>query len=174
MTITFHGAARTVTGSKHLLTLENGKKILLDCGFFQGMGAETDGLNRTFAFKPSEIDYLILSHAHIDHSGNIPNLVKQGFRGKIFCTPPTEELCGLMLVDTAHVQASDLKYLNRRREKKGEPPVLPIYDEHDVEKSLRHFTSIPLNERCRLNDEVEFYFTEMGHILGAAGVNLEI
>jgi metallo-beta-lactamase family protein len=131
-------------------------------------------MNEHFNFNPEEIDFVILSHAHIDHSGNIPNLVKQGFRGKIFCTPPTRELCVIMLADTAHVQESDLKYLNLRRAKRGETPVLPIYDERDVEKSLLHFETLPLNEKYKLNDEVTFHFTEVGHILGAAGVNLEI
>src|SRR6188768_194797 len=89
MTIRFYGAARTVTGSKHMITLENGKNILLDCGFFQGHGADTDSMNRNFLFDPASVDVLVLSHAHIDHSGNIPNLVKQGFTGKIYCTSPT-------------------------------------------------------------------------------------
>src|SRR5215211_2666172 len=101
MKIAFHGAARTVTGSKHLLTLSNGKKVLLDCGMFQGMGKETDALNREFGFDPTEVDAMILSHAHIDHSGLIPRLVKQGFGGKIFCTDTTNELCGLLLEDSA-------------------------------------------------------------------------
>src|SRR3569832_345873 len=129
MVLTFHGAARTVTGSKHLITTDNGKNILLDCGLYQGRGKDTDPLNRHFNFNPAAIDTVILSHAHIDHSGNIPNLVKQGFRGKVVCTPATKQLCELMLIDTAHVQQNDLKYLNRRRVKKGERPVKPIYNE---------------------------------------------
>src|SRR6185436_12783258 len=97
MTITFHGAARTVTGSKHLITTDKGKKILLDCGFFQGQGKDSDAMNRTFHFNPAEIDALILSHAHIDHTGNVPNLVKQGFSGPIYATPATRDLCEVML-----------------------------------------------------------------------------
>src|SRR3979409_2010094 len=139
MTITFHGAARTVTGSKHLLTKDNGKKILLDCGFYQGYGKDTDGLNRTFAFNPGEIDYLVLSHAHIDHSGNIPNLVKQGFKGSIFCTPATRDLCTVMLADTAHIQDNDLKYTNRALAAKGLPHVQPIYKMADVDKAMNQF-----------------------------------
>src|SRR6185369_537024 len=127
MQITFHGAARTVTGSKHLITLSNGKNLLLDCGFFQGHGSDTDELNRHFNFNPAEINYLVLSHAHIDHSGNIPNLVKQGFKGNIYCTPATRDLCVIMLADTAHIQEHDLKYINRAREKRGADFIEPIY-----------------------------------------------
>src|SRR5712671_791974 len=132
MNITFHGAARTVTGSKHLLTLDNGRKVLLDCGFFQGFGSDTDDMNRNFAFNPAEVDYLILSHAHIDHSGNIPNLVKQGFRGQIICTPATKDLCVVMLADTAHILEADLKHLNRARAEKKLPKVNAIYNADDV------------------------------------------
>jgi len=174
MTITFHGAARTVTGSKHLLTTDGGKKILLDCGLYQGRGKDTYPLNEHFNFNPEEIDAMILSHAHIDHSGNIPNLVKQGFKGKIYCTPATRQLCELMLIDTAHVQQNDLKYLNMRRSKKGELPVLPIYNEEDVKRSLHHFQELPLDENFHLNDEVDFHFTEVGHILGSGCVNLTV
>src|SRR4051812_49165217 len=109
MKITFHGAARSVTGSKHLITLDSGKNILLDCGFFQGSGKNTDPLNRQFNFNPSEIDTLILSHTHIDHCGNIPNLVKKGFRGRIICTKGTADLVPIMLADTAHIQEADIK-----------------------------------------------------------------
>src|ERR1700753_4253249 len=101
MKIAFHGAARTVTGSKHLLTLKNGRKILLDCGMYQGLGEETDILNREWGFDPLEIDYLILSHAHVDHCGLIPKLVKEGYRGKIFATPATADLAGLLMEDSA-------------------------------------------------------------------------
>src|ERR1700755_1065266 len=111
MEIKFLGAARNVTGSKHLVTTLSGKKILLDCGFFQNRGSDNDRLNRNFDFDPADIDYLILSHAHIDHSGNVPNLVKQGFTGKIYCTPATRDLSAIMLADTAHIQENDLKYI---------------------------------------------------------------
>src|SRR6187401_1618803 len=106
MKIAFHGAARTVTGSKHLLTLKNGKKYLLDCGMFQGMGKDTDAMNREWGFEPTEVDQLILSHAHIDHSGLIPKLVKDGFAGKIFATPPTKDLAAILLEDSANIQSN--------------------------------------------------------------------
>ena len=109
MKIAFHGAARTVTGSKHLLTLKNGKKILLDCGMFQGMGKETDAFNREFGFDPAEVDVMILSHAHIDHCGLIPKLVKDGFSGKIFCTPATRELAKILLEDSGEIQEERCK-----------------------------------------------------------------
>src|SRR6478752_3258779 len=129
MKIAFHGAARTVTGSKHLLTLKNGKKYLLDCGMFQGLGKETDILNRDFGFNPAEVDFLILSHAHIDHSGLIPKLVADGFSGKIFCTPATKELCAVLLEDSAGIQQDDVKYINKRRAADGLPYIKPLYTE---------------------------------------------
>ncbi len=174
MNITFHGAARTVTGSKHLVTLDNGKKILLDCGFYQGFGDETDGLNRSFVFNPSEIDYLILSHAHIDHSGNIPNLVKRGFRGPIICTPATKDLCAVMLADTAHILESDLKYMNRARAAQKLPKVKAIYETTDVTHAMTHFVTTPYEMKYNVCDGVNLVFTNSGHILGAAAVNLTI
>src|ERR1700743_798839 len=131
MKIAFPGAARVVTGSKHLLTLNNGKKYLLDCGMFQGMGAQTDALNRNWGFTPSEVTHLILSHAHIDHTGLIPKLVKDGFNGKVFCTPATKELTGILLEDSAGIQQDDIKYVNRRRKAEGLPFLQPLYDEKD-------------------------------------------
>ncbi len=174
MTITFHGAARTVTGSKHLIALENGKKLLLDCGFFQGHGADTDKLNRTFNFDPAEIDYLVLSHAHIDHSGNIPNLVKQGFKGNIYCTPATRDLAVIMLTDTAHIQESDVKYINKSRTAKGYERIEPIYTIKDVDDALDHFVSVPYRKPFKINNDIQLTFTDSGHILGAAGINLVI
>ena len=118
MKITFYGAAQTVTGSKHLITTEGGKNLLLDCGLFQGRGAETESLNRHFGFDPATIDYLILSHAHADHAGNIPQLVNNGYTGPICATPATIDLCRIMLADSAHIQEYDVRYLNKRRAKK--------------------------------------------------------
>src|SRR3569832_1476742 len=110
MKIAFHGAARTVTGSKHLLTLKNGKKVLLDCGMFQGLGQDTDRLNRDFGFDAKDVDVMILSHAHIDHSGLIPRLVQLGFTGRIFCTPATKDLTVVLLEDSAEIQEGEVKY----------------------------------------------------------------
>ena len=125
MKIQFLGAAKEVTGSKHLITTPKGKKILLDCGMYQGKGLETDSLNRELGFEPCEIDYLILSHPHIDHSGLIPYLVKQGFEGTIFSTPATRDLCAIMLQDSAGIQESDTRTFNKKRSRQGLPAVEP-------------------------------------------------
>src|SRR5450432_3962901 len=132
MKIAFHGAARTVTGSKHLLTLSNGKKYLLDCGMFQGLGQQTDILNRNWGFTPSEVGNIILSHAHIDHSGLIPKLVKDGFGGKIFCTPATKELTQVLLLDSGEIQEDDVKFSNKRRAANGLPYLAPLYTIEDA------------------------------------------
>jgi metallo-beta-lactamase family protein len=174
MIITFHGAARTVTGSKHLLQLESGIRILLDCGFFQGHGKVTDEMNRHLGFNPADVDFLILSHAHIDHSGSIPFLVKQGFRGRIFSTPATLDLCRIMLADTAHIQENDIFYLNKRRSERNQPLLKPLYDLKDVQKALDLFVPVKWNEPYRLCDEAEFTFKNAGHITGASGVYLNI
>lgn len=174
MNIQFHGAARTVTGSKHLITTDSGKKILLDCGFFQGRGKDTDFMNRNFNFIPSEIDYLLLSHAHIDHSGNIPNLVKQGFKGKIFCTSATKELCEVMLLDSAHIQESDIMYLNKRRKKNGLEKLSPLYESKDVAVVIEMMIPVAVNKEFKIDDEVTIHFTDSGHILGSVAVHLAI
>jgi metallo-beta-lactamase family protein len=173
MQIQFFGAARTVTGSKHLLTTLDGKKILLDCGFFQGRGADTDSMNRHFEFDPASIDYLILSHAHIDHSGNIPNLVKQGFKGQIICTTATTDLCKIMLTDSAHIQENDMRFINKRRMKRGEEPLKPLYSIKEVEKALRQFVSVKYNASYQVFEGFNVKFTDSGHILGSAAVNIE-
>ncbi len=174
MKIQFLGAARTVTGSKHLITSDDGINILLDCGFFQGKGSETDAMNRHFGFDPASIDYLILSHAHIDHSGNIPNLVKQGFKGQIICTKATLDLCSIMLKDCAHIQENDVKYLNKRRLKLGQAPLKPLYNENDVEKAMKLFLGIPYNSNHNVYEKLKVMFTDSGHILGSAGINIEL
>jgi len=174
MNITFHGAARTVTGSKHLITTTSGTRLLLDCGLFQGMGAETDELNRHFGFNPSEIDYMILSHAHIDHSGLIPRFVREGFRGKIYCTPATLDLCGLMLLDSGSIQESDINYLNKRRMRKGQPLLQPLYNSADAERCLKYFNAVDYGVWFRINSEIAFCFTDSGHVLGSGAVNLVI
>ena len=172
MKITFHGAAQTVTGSKHLLTLDSGKQILLDCGLFQGMGAEADELNRHFGFSPVSVDAMILSHAHIDHSGLIPALVKEGFKGKIYCTPATYDLCEIMLRDSGYIQESDVAYINKRRKSRGMKPLEPIYTLNDAARSLDYFHQVPYDQWFEISDEFSFCFTDSGHVLGSAAINM--
>lgn len=174
MKIAFHGAARTVTGSKHLLTLSNGKKYLLDCGMFQGMGAQTDVLNRNWGFTPAQVGTLILSHAHIDHCGLIPKLVKDGFSGKVFCTPATKELTGILLEDSAGIQEDDAKYANKRRTAEGLPYVQPLYTEEDAKRAMDHFVSVEYDTWHPVDENVSVLWTDAGHIIGSAAVSLKI
>jgi metallo-beta-lactamase family protein len=174
MKIAFHGAARVVTGSKHLLTLDSGKKYLLDCGMFQGMGAQTDTLNRNWGFEPAEVTYLILSHAHIDHSGLIPKLVKDGFKGNIFCTPATKELTDILLEDSAGIQQDDIKYTNKRRHAEGLPPLQPLYDEEDAKHAMELFVTVEYDTWHPIDDDVQVMYTDAGHIIGSAAVHLKI
>lgn len=174
MKISFHGAARTVTGSKHLLHLDNGKKVLLDCGMFQGLGKDTVRLNSEWGFEPSEIDYVIVSHAHVDHTGLLPKLVKDGYKGKIYCTPPTASLAKLLLIDSAHIQEADVKFLNKDRAKEGKPLIEPLYTEADAINVFPLFETIPYNDRFKIENGLELLFTDCGHILGSAAVNLRI
>ncbi|HLZ85719.1 MAG TPA: MBL fold metallo-hydrolase [Puia sp.] len=174
MKIAFHGAARTVTGSKHLLTLNNGKKYLLDCGMFQGMGAQTDVLNRQWGFTPAEVDCLILSHAHIDHSGLIPKLVKDGFAGKIYCTPATRELTDVLLEDSAGIQEDDIKYTNKKRKAEGLPYLQPLYTEEDAKRVTEHFVAVEYGSWFTIDEHVQLLYTDAGHIIGSAAVSLRI
>jgi metallo-beta-lactamase family protein len=174
MKISFHGAAQTVTGSKHLITLDNGKKILLDCGLFQGMGKETMSLNSSFGFEAASIDVLVLSHAHIDHSGLIPRLVKEGFAGKIYATPATKELAAILLEDSAVIQRDDTRFINKRREKQGLPPYEPLYDLEDAEQAFNLFESVHYEQWTTIEQGVELMFTDAGHIIGSAAVHLRI
>ncbi|WP_128545460.1 MBL fold metallo-hydrolase RNA specificity domain-containing protein [Larkinella soli] len=173
MKLQFFGAARTVTGSKHLITTQRGTRILLDCGLFQGIN--TDELNQKFHFKPSEVDYLILSHAHIDHAGLIPRLVRKGFTGPIYCTPATADLCRIMLLDSAYIQEKDLKRINDRRERQGRPVLEMLYEAADVEQALSQMKTVDYGQTFRLNqDEVSVLFTDTAHILGSAAVSLTV
>lgn len=174
MKIAFHGAARTVTGSKHLLTLNNGKKYLLDCGMFQGMGKDTDTMNRHWGFEPAEVDHLILSHAHIDHSGLIPKLVRDGFNGKIFCTPATKELTEVLLEDSAGIQENEIKYENKRRAQDGLPYLKPLYDTADAMAASDHFVSVEYGNWFTVDENIEVMYTDTGHIIGSAAVHLKI
>ncbi len=174
MKIKFIGAAREVTGSKHLITTREGKKILLDCGMFQGKGLETDAMNRKLGFNPEEIDHIILSHAHIDHSGLIPYLYKLGFRGSVVCTNATRDLCSLMLVDCGHIQANDVKTFNKRRILKGLSPVEPIYGEEEARLSMDLFIGVPYDRKFHINSNISVKFTNTGHMLGSGVVTLEV
>ena len=174
MKIKFCGAAGTTTGSQHLLEI-NGKRILLDCGLFQGRRHESYEVNCCFPhFDPKEIDLVVLSHAHIDHSGNLPNLCKQGFAGNIFATFATRDLCQIMLADSAHIQEQDTEYLNREREKDGLPPVAALYMKEDAERCLRQFVTLGYERPMPIADGVTLTFYDAGHILGAAQVLLEV
>ncbi|MBB2146544.1 MBL fold metallo-hydrolase [Pedobacter sp. LMG 31464] len=174
MKIAFHGAARNVTGSKHLITLNNGKKILLDCGMFQGMGQETDELNKNFGFNAAEVDILVLSHAHIDHSGLIPRLVAQGFKGAIYGTPATKELSKILLLDSAKIQAGDLKYKNKKQQQRGLPLEEALYEEEDVLQAMDYFVAVDYHTETKLIDGVTVQFVDAGHIIGSASVHLTI
>lgn len=173
MQLQFWGAARTVTGSMHFLNV-NGKNIVLDCGLFQGRRAESYERNLNFPFSPAEIDALVLSHAHIDHSGNLPNLVKQGFRGPILCTAATRDLCASMLMDSARLQEQDVAYVNKKGERRGEPPVEPLYTEADAAACLNHFVSTSYRRSQEVASGVRVTFLDAGHMLGSAIVVLDI
>jgi len=174
MQITFHGAARTVTGSKHLVTLQNGTKILLDCGMFQGLGKQTDELNRNLGFDATTVDHLILSHAHIDHSGLIPKLVKEGFKGNILCTPATKDLTDILLEDSATIQRDDTNFTNKRRAKQGLPPYEPLYSIDDAHAAVKLIEVVDYNTWHHVCDGVEVLYTDAGHIIGSAAVSLKI
>lgn len=173
MKLTFCGAARTVTGSQHLIEV-NGQRILLDCGLFQGHRAETYTRNQTFIYDPATIDVLVLSHAHIDHSGNIPNLARRGFKGDIICTSATRDLAATMLLDSAHIQESDAEYVNKQRAKKGEPPVEPLYTQADARNCLNQFTTREYGRSSKIANGVTCTFHDAGHMLGSAFVVLDI
>jgi metallo-beta-lactamase family protein len=173
MKIAFHGAARAVTGSKHLITLKNNTQILLDCGMFQGMGGVTERLNSYFGFEPSNISFVILSHAHIDHCGLLPRLIVKGFKGTIYATPATMDLTRILLMDSAKIQEQDAAYMNRKR-KEHQPVEEPLYTDNDVVKTLALFKVVNYNEDFKINEELTLHFTDAGHILGSAAVHLNI
>ncbi len=179
MKVKFCGAARQVTGSAHLLTLDNGFTILLDCGLYQGYDDDMKDFNTNWHFPPASVDCLILSHAHIDHSGRIPRLVKDGFAGHIFCTHATRSLCAIMLLDSAHIQERDAQYYNKRqlkKKKKGKKAKFkePLYNSDDATEAMQYFVGIPYERWYRINNEVEVFFRDAGHILGSASVTLRI
>lgn len=174
MKIAFHGAAQTVTGSKHLITMANGKKILLDCGMYQGLGKDTMPLNNDFGFNPAEVNYLVLSHAHVDHCGLIPKLVKDGFSGPIYTTAATKDLAEILLKDSAYIQANDVKFLNKRRALEGRPPLEPLYTIDHVVEAMKLFQIVPYEKPVEIADDITLRLFENGHILGAVSIFLEL
>ncbi|MCP4542351.1 MAG: MBL fold metallo-hydrolase [Chloroflexi bacterium] len=173
MKIQFFGAAQTVTGSQYLISV-NGSRILMECGLVQGKRQKSFERNRNLPFDAASVDTLVLSHAHIDHSGNIPNMVRNGFQGAIYCTFATRDLCSAMLRDSAYIQERDVKYVNKKRTRKGEPPVEPIYTHADAIASLEHFVSVGYGRPVPIAPGVRCTFFDAGHILGSSMVLLEM
>ncbi|MBN1230842.1 MAG: MBL fold metallo-hydrolase [Anaerolineales bacterium] len=173
MQITFHGAARTVTGSQHLLEV-NGSRILLDCGMYQGKRKESFEINRNFGFDVSKLDVVLLSHAHIDHSGNLPSLVKAGFDGPIFTQKASAHLAEIMLLDSAHIQEADVKYVNQRRARKNQKLFEPLYTEQNALDVIALFQGVDYDQSVQVAPGVRATFVEAGHILGSAAVVLDI
>ncbi len=174
MQITFCGANREVTGSSHLITLKDGSKILLDCGLYQGSDDKMEMFNEKWQFEPHEIGCLILSHAHIDHTGRTPKLVKDGFKGKIYATHATRDLCSLMLLDSAKIQEGDAEYHNRKLRRMGEKEIKPLYTVDDAYAAMNQFVSYSYEQWFPIHPDVRVMFRDAGHILGSASVTLEI
>jgi len=172
MKIHFFGATRTTTGSMYLFEI-NGKRLLLECGLYQGHREETTRRNCNFPFDPKQIDAVVLSHAHIDHAGNLPNLVKQGYAGPIHCTNATQDLCGIMLIDSAHIQEQDALFVSKWRAKKHLPPVEPLYRIPDAEQAVKQLIGHPYENSLSPVDGVTVTFRDAGHILGSAQVVLD-
>lgn len=174
MKISFLGAAREVTGSKHLITTPKGKRILLDCGMYQGKGAETDSLNRNLGFDPSTLDHIILTHAHIDHSGLIPYVFKLGFTGSVICTNATRDLCAYMLADAGYIQEYDTKTYNKKLARQGKEPVEPLFTKADAVECMKLFIAVSYNRRFYINEEISVKFTNTGHMLGSGVANITV
>ena len=173
MKISFHGAAQTVTGSRHLISV-NGYNLLLDCGLYQGRRKETYQRNKNFPFEPSLIDAVILSHAHIDHCGNLPNMVKQGFTGPIHCTHATAHLTDIMTRDSGHIQEADVEFVNKRRARRGEHPIEPLYTIQDAQQAAKHLVHQDYTVPFEPVPGVVVTLVEAGHILGSAAIVLEL
>ena len=173
MKITFYGAAQTTTGSMHLLEA-NGKRILLDCGLYQGHRKEAFEKNRNLPVDPRTIDYVVLSHAHIDHSGNLPQLVRQGFRGRVFARQSTMELCDIMLRDSCFLQKRDLESVNKKRRRQGKKPFEPLYEESDVNALMQLFTPVHMHQPREISPGLTLEFFNAGHILGSALVQIDV
>jgi metallo-beta-lactamase family protein len=173
MRINFYGATRTVTGSQHLLSI-NGNNLLLECGFYQGKRQESYERNSNFPFAPDKVDAIILSHAHIDHSGNLPNLVKQGYCGPIYTTPATAHLANIMLIDSGHIQEADVEFVNKRRQKKSEPPIPPLYTQEEAAMVAQHFNPVHYEQTFEPIPGVSARILDAGHILGSGAVVLDL
>jgi len=173
MKITFFGAAQTTTGSMHLVEA-NGKRILLDCGLYQGHRKEAFEKNRKLPVDAKTIDYVVLSHAHIDHSGNLPQLARNGFKGKVICRPPTRDLCDVMLRDSCFLQLRDLEYVNRKRKTQGKTLFEPLYEEDDVVAIMSRFETVPVKREYDMGNGVSLVFHNAGHILGSALVQIDV
>ena len=173
MRISFHGAAQTVTGSQHVIEI-NGKSLLLDCGLYQGRRKDAIRINRNFKFDCSKIDAVLLSHAHIDHCGNLPHLVKDGYRNPIYATPATRHLADVMMQDSARIHESDAQYVNKRRARNGEPPIEPLYTTEDAQRAAQYLQAQPYDQPFEPIPGVRATFVEAGHILGSAAVILDI
>ena len=173
MHLQFQGAARTVTGSMHVLTV-GGRKVLLDCGMYHGRRDEAHERNSRFPFDPSGISAVVLSHAHIDHSGNLPTLVHQGFRGPIYCTGATKSLCEVMLRDSGFIQQKDAEFITKKHRKKGLPPILPLYTQEDVDATLPLFRGQPYSTAFDVGEGIGCRFEDAGHILGSASAALTL
>ncbi len=174
MKITFYGAAKRVTGSKHMVTTDNDETILLDCGMFQGEGEAGDALNRNFHFNPVDLNYVVISHAHIDHIGLLPKLVKDGFTGPIYANSATVDLCRLMLSDSAHIQESDLERINKRREEKGKQLIEALYTMEDVEQVMKQMSTVSNENSFVVGKNTEVLLTSNAHILGSTSINLKL
>lgn len=172
MRLTFYGATQNVTGSMFLIE-HNGKRILVECGLYQGRREESEKLNKNFPFVPEEIDMLLVSHAHIDHSGNIPNLVKQGFTGDIIATHATCDLMDVMLRDSGHIHEKDIEYLNKKLARKGEQLKEPLYTVKDAEDAVQYFKGVNYYSPVTIDNELQVTFIEAGHILGSAQILFE-
>jgi metallo-beta-lactamase family protein len=168
MEIQFIGAAQTVTGSMHLIKAKEAN-FLLDCGLYQGKRKEAFEINRSFEFfDPAKIDFVILSHAHIDHAGNLPTLVKKGFNGKIYSTSATKDLCSIMLLDSAHIQMKDVEFVNKKRKKQNKNLFEPLYTEEDAVKTISNFVELNFHEQYQITPNIKLTFFDSGHILGSA------
>lgn len=172
MRLHFTGGAGEVTGSRHLLEV-NDRRILLDCGLFQGHRQEANERNRVFPFDPASIDVVVLSHAHIDHSGNLPGLIRQGFTGPVYATSATRDLCAVMLLDSAHIQESDARWYNRKAPRWNVEPIVPLYSPEDALKAMTHFVSLNYDMTLPITDGVQLTFRDAGHVLGSASVTLD-